>query len=193
MPHRSQLRDLLDRYNPEDKSEIAAKKRMIELLSARADCFERSALPAHFTGSSWLESRDGANALLMHHAKIDKWVQPGGHADGNGDLLAVAIREAQEESGITHIEPVSSEIFDIDIHIFPAKSGEPEHLHYDVRFLLQVTSDEVEVQNAEAKELRWVGKNLSELPTSDRSIVRLFEKWISTSSPDKSVDTVLDF
>jgi len=193
MPHRSQLRDLLDRYNPADKGEMAAKKRMIELLSTRADCFERTCFPAHFTGSSWLVSRDGTNALVMHHAKIDKWVQPGGHADGNGDLLAVAVREAQEESGIRHIEPISDEIFDIDIHEFPQKGSEPEHFHYDVRFLLQVTSDEVVVQNGESKELRWVGKNLDELPTSDRSVVRLFEKWVSTLSPDKSVDTVLDF
>jgi len=166
---------------------------MIELLSARDDCFERTCFPAHFTGSSWLVSRDGTKALVMHHAKIDKWVQPGGHADGNGDLLAVAVREAQEESGIRHIEPISDEIFDIDIHEFPQKGSEPEHFHYDVRFLLQVTSDEVVVQNGESKELRWVGKSLDELPTSDRSVVRLFEKWVSTSSPDKSVDTVLDF
>src|SRR4051812_27013702 len=84
MPHRHQLKDLLNRYEPDDTSEKAAKKRMMELLSARNDCFERTALPAHFTGSCWLVNHDGSAALLMHHAKIDKWVQPGGHADGSG-------------------------------------------------------------------------------------------------------------
>ena len=75
------------------------------------------------------------------------------------------------------IEAVGSGVFDIGIHRIPARGDEPEHDHYDVRFLLQVTSDEELVQNRESKELRWIGQDLSELPTSNHSVVRMFDKW----------------
>jgi 8-oxo-dGTP pyrophosphatase MutT (NUDIX family) len=113
----------------------------------------------------------------MHHTKLNKWFQLGGHCDGDGNILNVALKEAQEESGIFHIKPISTEIFDIDIHTIPANSKEPEHEHFDVRFLLQVTSDEEVIQNKESKELRWIGLNLSDLPTDQHSVVRMFYKW----------------
>ena len=94
-------------------------------------------------------------------------------------VLAVAVKEAQEESGIMGIEPLHMEIYDIDIHRIPARGNEPEHDHYDVRFLLHVTSDEELVQNRESKELRWIGKDPSELPTDNPSVVRMFSKWQS--------------
>ena len=120
-----------------------------------------------------------SKALLMHHNKLDIWVQVGGHCDGNPNVLEVAIKEAQEESGINGIEPVSEEIFDIDIHLIPGNTREKEHYHYDVRFLLQVTSDEQIVQNRESKELRWIGKKLTSLPTQNPSIIRMFNKWVN--------------
>ncbi|HXW85792.1 MAG TPA: NUDIX domain-containing protein [Candidatus Bathyarchaeia archaeon] len=115
----------------------------------------------------------------MHHTKLDQWFQLGGHCDGNPDVLAVALKEAQEESGINHIVPVNTHIFDIDIHLIPANKKEKEHYHYDVRFLLQVASDEKIVQNSESKELRWITKNRAEFPTQNRSVVRMFDKWIA--------------
>lgn len=104
----------------------------------------------------------------------------GGHADGDPDLLRVALKEAQEESGILGIAPVSPEIFDIDIHPIPASKGLPAHYHYDVRFLLKVQSDENFVQNYESNELRWVTKERLGLPTNEKSVTRMFEKWAST-------------
>lgn len=86
--------------------------------------------------------------------------------------------EAQEESGIVGIVPVSDEIFDIDIHRIPANSKEAEHDHYDVRFLLQVTSDEKIISNHESKALRWIGKNVQELPTQRPAVLRMFNKWL---------------
>jgi len=174
--HRNQLRELLNKYQPTTE-EILFKERMLAFLSQHENCFERSLQEGHFTASAWLLSKDGTHALLMHHAKLNIWVQPGGHADGDADLLAVGIKEAQEESGIQEIIPVSPDIFDIDIHRIPANTKDPAHDHYDVRFLLQVTSDESFVQNAESKELRWFGKNIDLLPTQERSVARMFEKW----------------
>lgn len=175
---RSQILLLLQKYNPTDAEEIAAKQRMISFIKEHADCFERTLQIGHMTASAWLLSKDGSKALLMHHAKLDRWCQLGGHCDGDSDVLAVAIKEAQEESGINGIAPVSLQIFDIDIHQIPANSREPAHDHYDVRFLLQVTSDESFVQNAESKELRWIDKNRSNLPTDSYTVVRMFNKWL---------------
>ena len=113
----------------------------------------------------------------MHHAKLNLWVQPGGHCDGESDVLAVAIKEAQEESGIQAIVPVSKDIFDVDVHFIPARKHEKEHYHYDIRFLLQVNSDEEIVQNHESHDMRWFGPDRVTLPTQEPSVVRMFDKW----------------
>jgi 8-oxo-dGTP pyrophosphatase MutT (NUDIX family) len=171
--------DLLEKYSPSDSWEQECKERMLLFVREHKDCFDRSLPVGHFTGSAWLLDHDQTHALLMHHAKLDKWLQLGGHCDGRSDVCAVAIKEAQEESGIQAIVSISSDIFDIDIHAIPAIGPNPEHLHYDVRFLLRVVSDESIAQNSESKELRWISKNRTELPTNERSVVRMFEKWIN--------------
>lgn len=88
------------------------------------------------------------HGLFLHHTKLDTWFQLDEHCDGDSDVLAVTIKEAQEESGIMGIEPVQGKIFDINIHCIPENKRDKAHDHYDVRFLLQVTSDEQLVQNA---------------------------------------------
>lgn len=174
---REQLLTLLQKYQPTPEEE-SSKNAMIVFAQSNENCFERFLESGHFTASSWLLNKDGSKALLMHHTKLDRWFQLGGHCDGNPDVLAVAIKEAQEESGIEGISAVNSEIFDVDVHTIPEYKGIPEHTHYDIRFLLQVTSDEEIVQNRESKELRWIDKNQDNLPTDERSVTRMFEKWI---------------
>jgi len=174
--HRNKLLTLLENYDPTAEEQLY-KTRMIDFLQQHPDAFERSLKVGHFTASAWLISKDGTKALLMHHTKLNAWFQLGGHCDGDSDVLAVAIKEAQEESGIQSIEAVSVDIFDIDIHTIPANSKEPEHEHFDVRFILQVTSDEQVVQNHESQGLQWFGLDKAELPTDSRSVTRMFDKW----------------
>ena len=81
--------------------------------------------------------------------------------------------------GIEAIVPISLEIFDIDIHLIPAYKNEAAHYHYDVRFLLKVDSDEPFIRNNEAKELRWIAAQFHELPTQERSVTRMFDKWVA--------------
>jgi len=176
--HREKLIFLLNRYLPASAEEIAFKNEMLYFIRLHEDCFERSLEIGHFTASSWLLNRDRAKALLMHHTKLDRWFQLGGHCDGNPDVLEVAIKEAREESGIQLIRPVFDEIFDIDIHLIPAKDQIRAHYHFDVRFLLEAVVDVPAIQNSESKELRWISKNESELPTQSLSVVRMFAKWI---------------
>ena len=172
------LLNLLEKYSPTEV-EKPFKAQIIEFVENHEDCFERSQLSGHITASAWLVNKDNSKALLMHHTKLDRWFQLGGHCDGDSDVLAVAIKEAQEESGINSIAPLSSDIFDIDVHKIPARKNEPEHYHYDIRFILQVTSDEDVVQNRESKELRWISKDPAELPTNEPSVVRMFNKWLT--------------
>ena len=175
---RLNLRKLLQNYHPVDQQEKNFKEKTLLFIDQNPDCFERTLKIGHITASAWLQNKDGSKALLLHHAKLNRWFQLGGHCDGDSDVLAVAIKEVQEESGIQNIAPVSTEIFDLDIHEIPANSREQAHDHYDVRFLLKVVGDEEIVQNRESKELRWIGKNILELPTDNPSVVRMFNKWL---------------
>ncbi len=173
---RNNLLNLLQEYKPTE-SEVKNKQDIINFVNKYSNCFERSLEIGHITASAWLLSKDMSKALLMHHNKLDIWVQVGGHCDGNPNVLEVAIKEAQEESGINNITPVSDKIFDIDIHLVPDYKNVKAHYHYDIRFLLRVNSNEDFVQNSESKELRWVRKNINDLPTQEPNIVRLFNKW----------------
>jgi 8-oxo-dGTP pyrophosphatase MutT (NUDIX family) len=176
--HRFSLLEKLENYLPKNQEEIEFKHKIVAFIQENSNCFERSLDSGHITASSWLLNKEGTKALLMHHAKLNNWFQLGGHCDGNSDVLHVALKEAQEESGIMHIDPLSSEIFDIDVHLIPENKREKAHYHYDIRFLLHVTSDEQVVQNNESKELRWIAKDLSALPTDNQSVVRMFKKWL---------------
>lgn len=174
--HHTTLLSLLAKYHPIDRDEINYKKQMIQFINEHPDCFERTLEIGHITGSAFILNKEHTHALLLHHTKLDKWFQLGGHCDGDPNVLRVATREAQEESGIMGIAPLSTEIFDIDIHRIPENKREKAHDHYDVRFLLNVTSDEQLVQNIESKELRWIKLDMNDLPTDNPSVVRMFKK-----------------
>ena len=171
------LSDLLANYHPIDVAEQEYKKTIIEFLNQYPNAFERSLEVGHITASAWV-NKDNTKALLMHHKKLNIWVQLGGHCDGDTNPLAVAIKEAQEESGICNIKPVHSAIFDIDVHAIPENKKEKAHYHYDIRFLLQVMSDEDFIANEESNALAWVNKDKEKLPTNERSVTRMFDKWI---------------
>ena len=168
------LRDLLLSYNPTFDEEKKYKDQMIAFFDEHPDCFLRSCLKGHFTASCWLLSKDRVHALLLHHKKLDRWLQLGGHCDGDPDVLNVALKEAFEESGIEGLIPISQEIFDIDIHTIPERPNEPEHLHLDVRFLLGVETDEDFVQNHESLALKWLHIDDDDYP---ESISRMVKKW----------------
>jgi 8-oxo-dGTP pyrophosphatase MutT (NUDIX family) len=151
--------------------------RFIQLLQ-HPDSFQRHHLPGHITASSWIISNDGSKVLLVKHAALKKWLQPGGHADGDENVMRVAIKEANEETGLTNLTPVGSGILDIDIHPIPARKdlSFPAHDHYDVRFLFQADETDPLKISDESTDLRWI--NMSELEkfNSERSILRLRSK-----------------
>ncbi len=158
--HRQTLLHLLNAHSPFDETEAAMLKRLRDFVLQNENCFERTLLSGHITGSAWVSNKTGTQVLLLHHAKLHRWLQPGGHCDGDSDVLRVALREAQEESGLTSLRTVSSDIFDVDVHWIPERGANqafvPGHWHYDVRFLLRANANEPLQINHEAKAWRWV-------------------------------------
>ena len=170
------LEEQLLAYSSEYPEELEYKKQILAFLKSYENPFCRTQLAGHVTGSAFLLNSTGDAFLLMHHAKLDKWLQPGGHCDGNPVVLETALRESEEETGLEGIKAVSTDIFDIDVHPIPANSKEPAHTHYDIRFLLQATHDSI-VQNSESKDIRWFAFNETNLPTAERSVLRMVEKY----------------
>ena len=173
---RAAFRHSLEAYNSTYEVESQFKERMITLLKF-PNCFERSLVHAHFTASAWVVDESFQNALLTHHAKLDRWLQLGGHADGEEDLTRVAEKELSEESGLKQVMFYSKTIFDIDIHTIPERKGVPQHDHYDVRFLFIADQDEKIVFNHESKEVAWVPMNeIPSLCNKNDSILRMIKK-----------------
>mgnify|MGYP001281181270 CR=1 FL=1 len=177
--HRLPLLALLDRYarHHEDEAETVARFR--EFVSVHPDCFERTLVIGHITGSAWILDASGERVLLTHHRKLNRWLQPGGHADGDPDVLAVALREAWEETGLESLVAINGEIFDLDIHTIPTRGEEADHLHYDVRFLLRDTSAGAWVISEESHALAWVALVDLEDYTTEASMRRMREKRLA--------------
>ncbi|MCX6910948.1 MAG: NUDIX hydrolase [Verrucomicrobia bacterium] len=153
------------------------RRRMVALLDSTAGCFLRSSFPAHFTGSALMVSADGQRALLHHHRKFDRWLQFGGHCDGDEDVLRVAPHEAREESGIEGLAAVLTQPFDLDIHEIPANGGEPAHFHYDLRFIFIAPENATGAVSEESHALRWfTPEEMLALPL-DAGLRRLVAKW----------------
>lgn len=180
--HRTQLLKLLNAYLPFDAIETNFYQQILSFVQNNENCFKKNNEDSHVTGSAWLVNKTGDHCLLMHHAKLNLWVQPGGHCDGDSDVLAVSIKEVQEETGIMGVTPLHNAIFDIDIHQIPARGDVKTHLHYDVRFLIGVESDEEIQGNHESMDLRWFGKDAALMPTLEQSVVRMHRKWINWSN-----------
>lgn len=175
--HRQPLLQLLAEYQqcfPEEGGEV---DRLRDFVNTNPDCFKRSLLCGHVTGSAWLVDCSGQHVLLTHHKKLGRWLQLGGHADGDPDILSVARREAEEESGLTKMMLARSNIFDIDIHVIPERKSEPEHIHYDVRFAFQATEEQDLVVSEESNQLAWVDiAQLADL-VNEPSMLRMASKW----------------
>jgi len=168
-----QLQDYTSVY-PE---EMEFKTQFLQLLNTHKTCFKRSLKIGHITGSAWIMDQSMEYALLTHHMKLNKWLQLGGHADGDTNIARVAHREALEESGLKSVTLSSNKIFDIDIHTIPERKNEAEHLHYDIRYLFNANKTESLQHNHESKALKWV--RLSEIPSlvnNNLSIMRMIEK-----------------
>jgi 8-oxo-dGTP pyrophosphatase MutT (NUDIX family) len=172
---RALLTKAIDRYTTSYQEEQLFIKSFLQLLQS-PHCYQRTHLPGHITGSAWIVDTTRQQVLLTHHAKLNRWLQPGGHADGDEDIVGVAFREAEEETGVKHFRLLHEGIFDIDIHPIPARADFPAHDHYDVRFLLEADKNEKLIISEESHDLAWVPlSNLAQFNNS-HSLLRMAEK-----------------
>ena len=174
------LREHLADYGRRWPDEEAVIAQFLALLDEPANPFVRERLEGHLTGGAWLVSGDGRRILMTHHRKLDRWLQLGGHADGDTDMARVALKEAEEESGLSDLA-VEGGIFDLDRHWIPERGQVPGHWHFDVRYVVRCTGSERFTANAESLALAW--REVSEIatdPASDDSLARMARRWLGS-------------
>src|SRR5436190_19477376 len=183
---RQPLLHMLVRYRDAFPAEAVMVDRICRLVESHANCFDRTCRPGHITGAAWILSSDRRRSLLTHHRKLDRWLQLGGHADGQWQVEEVALREAQEESGLSAFDfiPIDGVVmpFDIDVHDIPARYDasrqmiEDAHEHHDIRYLLVArTDDELHVSD-ESHDLAWCTPDQIRERTDEASILRMLHK-----------------
>ena len=166
-------RTTIERYAALDAEQSRARAFVLEWIDAHPDALLRSCLEGHLTSSALVIDAAGERALLTLHAKLGRWLQLGGHCDGDANLAGSALREATEESGIEGLA-IDPAPIDLDCHRIPVRAGEPEHSHLDTRFLVRAPEGAVPRISAESKALRWFAPaELEAIPTDD-SVRRLF-------------------
>ncbi len=166
---------LLNAHQAADAHEQQMLERLITFVSDYDNFYSRELSVGHITASAWIVDEANSHALLLHHGKLNKWLQPGGHVEEDADILSASIREAHEETGVD-VKPHSEKIFDVDIHEIPARPNEPAHFHYDIRFLLIADRAAPLLVSSESKDLAWVAIDEIERLTQEESVLRMARK-----------------
>jgi 8-oxo-dGTP pyrophosphatase MutT (NUDIX family) len=173
---RQQLIQNLQNHTPFDHHEERMLVQCIRFANNYENCFDRNLGIGHFTAASWITCPGGNNVVLLHHKKIGKWLQPGGHFEPGETMYEACLREAREETGLENLDFVEDRLFDVDVHLIPELNGMPPHYHFDLRFHLMANPVEELVVSKESKEVKWVG--LKEVPVfnPDQSVGRMVIK-----------------
>jgi 8-oxo-dGTP pyrophosphatase MutT (NUDIX family) len=177
---RAALVEALRRHLPLDEQEARDRERILAFVERHERPFDRGIPEGHLTGSAITVSADGRTALLLHHRKLDRWLQPGGHGDpGEATGEQVALREASEESGIRELalHPSAPRPLDVDVHEIPARGAEPAHLHLDLRYLVTAPPDAAIAPDlTELHAIRWVPWDEVETLSPDHGLRRALAK-----------------
>ena len=173
---REALIKLVAAHNPIDEKEKEHTASTLCFLNEHANCTSTDNPAGHITASAWVLSPCLTETLLTHHRKLQRWLQPGGHIENDdSNIYEAAIREVVEESGIDEISILQNSIFDIDVHLIPARKDVKEHYHYDIRFLLKAERTKF-VASSESNELAWVGLTEVSNLLGDESVLRMCRK-----------------
>ena len=178
--HRDQLQRALGHYLVRFPGEVGTVARIRSLVAGHPDCFERTCLPGHITGSAWIVSPDCSKYLMTRHQIFDRWLQLGGHSDGCTQPHLVALREAEEESGLSgfglYRELEGFVPLDVDIHAIAARAGVPAHAHFDLRYLLMASVEKPLKISDESHDLRWFERNELMEMIHEESVHRMLHK-----------------
>jgi 8-oxo-dGTP pyrophosphatase MutT (NUDIX family) len=159
-------------YRATHSERVTVVDEMLALLACERPFSRRQLQPGHFTASAFVCSADRRRVALVHHRRLGRWLQPGGHVEGRDrSLQAAAEREALEETGLVSLAPLGNGILDVDVHPIPASGKEGAHHHYDVRYAFVATDDRLD-PSREVLEARWVELSKVEALTSEESVLR---------------------
>ena len=174
------LARLLAAHTAADAREQEDLLAMRDFARTLADPFSRAQWPAHFTGSAVVVSPEGGRVVLVHHAKLLRWLQPGGHAEpaDAGQMQNTALREAREETGLeVTLHALAPAPLDVDVHVIPARKAEPEHRHLDVRYLFVARDAEaLRHDPAESFGAQWLAWGEALARADEAPLHRLLEK-----------------
>lgn len=174
-PDLARARATLLAYAPRDAQQARFRERLLAWIARfPEDAHRRTCLAGHLTASALVVDAARSRVLLHHHRKLDRWLQFGGHCDGDANLFGCAWRETVEEAGL---EPawLSPDPIDLDVHTIPARGDEPEHLHLDVRYLAVAPEGAAPARSDESLELRWFTPAEVRELAIDRSVERLLD------------------
>lgn len=156
--HRTDLIQRLRSYRTSFIEEASMVERSLRFVLSHENCFDRNLAHGHVTGSAWVINPARTHTLMLHHRKLDRWLQPGGHADGDPDMMQVVFKETSEESGIdvSQIKLLDQNIFDVDIHTIYPSAHDHRHIHYDIRFLVEIDDQLPLPGNTESHQVAWI-------------------------------------
>ena len=182
---RQELIDQIEDYKPFNEQEEMDKLLILNWIKNNDNAFSRENTVAHMTASAWVVNKDRTKVLMVYHNIYNSWSWLGGHADGETDLLSVALREVKEEAGITNVKPVSQEIFSlesltVDGHVKKGKYVS-SHLHLNVTYLLEADSEEaVSIKADENSGVAWF--------SPEEALVKSTEPWFVTNVYSKLIE-----
>ena len=183
------LIEQIEAYRPCCEQEERDKAVILAFLAAHEDAFLRTNLVAHMTASAWVVNPVRDRVLMVYHRLYDSWAWTGGHADGETDLLSVALRECREETGVQHVRPVSAEIYSLEILTVEGheKRGQyvPSHLHLNLTYLLEADErDSLQICAAENSGVRWFSLQEALTAPSEPWMVERVYKKLNAKLPD---------
>jgi 8-oxo-dGTP pyrophosphatase MutT (NUDIX family) len=176
--------DLIKEYNPYNEQEKNDKETILYCIDAFDDVLNRSNRVAHITSSAFVVNKTTEKVLVVHHNIYNSWSWTGGHVDGEEDLLAVAIKELQEETGVKNARPITSQIFSLDIlPVLGHIKGEryvSAHLHLSVAFLIEADEQEVlTVKEDENSGVKWIPIDEMAIYSTEPHMQKVYRKIIS--------------
>lgn len=173
----SELLTQLEIYLNKYPEEVDTVKTLQALLVGDLNLSDEH-LRGHITGSSWIVNQNRDKALFTLHKKLNRWLQLGGHVDEGESVLEGATREAFEESGLTNIKLISSDIYDIDIHLIPKNPKHDSHYHFDIRYMYEGDDSEELNISHESSDLKWLEVAKLKDYNEDESINRMRRKMV---------------
>jgi 8-oxo-dGTP pyrophosphatase MutT (NUDIX family) len=178
MSRHADLLDQLARYEPADALERGHYDDMVKLLTTSPDAFSRTHFaPGHVTAGCFIVDPSTNALLLHHHRRLGRWLQMGGHPEEDELALDAALREGREESGLDDLALVVDGIFDVDVHFIPAAKGEPDHRHFDVRYVVRSAKPHaIAIARDESNDLAWVPFDRAEALMNEEASSRALRK-----------------